>query len=191
MTTYEITISGRGVELTVGSISPEAYEFWIEQEPDALNNHIFGSPYDEDDEDNLVPNEDDDRFIGYWYEIDDVAHIIAAVKDYGYVTVTDEDNNVVYELDLATHDDIQIDEDIEIDDLETGKYLESWSNEKGTFFVGTITVDNFDPDKLTIRADKINNEIFINGITYDNEHVEDEGSDTTGKGYNYQLWDVV
>lgn len=190
MAIYTISISGRGVELAIGSISREAYDFWIEKDPDTMHDHIFEQPYEESEE-NLVHDEDDSRFIGYWHEIDDVFHVSAAIKDYAYLSVKDEDDNIAFELDLAMADNFRVRQIINTDELDSGTYLESWSNEKGIFFLSEIEDTEFNPTALDILVDQLNGDTLITRVLYKNKEIPNEGSDTDIKSYNYVLHEVL
>ena len=100
MATYEIEINGYGGEMVLGTIKKEAYEHWsVKGESDeGLNSHLFWDPYEEEDG-NDVTDDEDPRFLGQWWEIDDIEHTHGAFFDQCVITVYDEDGNEVWTTD--------------------------------------------------------------------------------------------
>jgi len=69
---------------------------------------------------------------------------------------------------------------------EKGRYIcQAMSSEKGTFFEGVIeTPGLFDENKLKFAvAEAPNGEDVIYAVEYNGEEVDNDGGDTTGKGY--------
>lgn len=67
------------------------------------------------------------------------------------------------------------------------------SAEKGTFFDGVVHVDDgskFDPKKLKISVEaQPNGDTVITEVEYAGEAIDNNGGDTTGKGYYASVWD--
>ena len=65
-----------------------------------------------------------------------------------------------------------------------------YSSEKGQFFDGVIeTVGDFDPKKLKVSTmEYMNGEDTVTGLEYDGIDIENNGGDTTGKGYSASVW---
>lgn len=65
-----------------------------------------------------------------------------------------------------------------------------YSSEKGTFFEGTIsTYGEFDPRKLKVfSTEYLNGEDTITGVQYNGNDIDNEGGDTSGKGYIASVW---
>jgi hypothetical protein len=67
------------------------------------------------------------------------------------------------------------------------------SAEKGTFFDGVVHLDDgskFDPTKLTIFVEaQPNGDTIISKVTYNGWTIDNNGGDTTGKGYYASVWD--
>ena len=67
------------------------------------------------------------------------------------------------------------------------------SAEKGTFFDGVVHVNDgskFDPTKLTIFVEaQPNGDTIISKVTYNGWTIDNNGGDTTGKGYYAAVWD--
>jgi hypothetical protein len=185
---YEIEIRGYGGEIVMGKLTKAQYDFWIDhadRESEELHSHLFWDPWS-DEEGNPVTDDEDPRFLGNWYEIDDIVHCCSALQDNCTVTVTDEDGNEVW-----TTDDPESEKTEFYDPGEHEGYVfKGWSSEKGTFFGGEFVTDKFDPAKLKFFASNIDNEVFIDQVEYNNEEVyNDMGGDTTGKGYGYFMYE--
>ena len=65
-----------------------------------------------------------------------------------------------------------------------------YSSEKGNFFDGVIeTVGSFDIKKLKVyTTEYLNGEDTVTTIEYDGVEIENNGGDTTGKGYSASVW---
>ena len=88
--------------------------------------------------------------------------------------------------------------DIEITDFgepdevsEQGDYVcQFYSSEKGTFFEGRFeTIGEFDPRKLKFVINEYpNGEDIIDGVLYNDVDIENDGSESNGKGYSAHVW---
>ena len=90
-----------------------------------------------------------------------------------------------YEVELTDHGEELPDE---------GEYVcQLYSSEKGQFFDGIIeTVGDFDPKKLKFMINEYpNGEDVIDGVEYDGVDVENQGGDSSGKGYSASVWKNV
>ena len=69
--------------------------------------------------------------------------------------------------------------------------LQFYSAEKGTMFEGYLTTKGkLDPTKLKIyTSEYANGDDTIANVTYDGEDIDNNGGDTTGKGYSVHLWE--
>ena len=185
---YEIEITGYGGEIVMGKLTKEQYDYWIDhadRESEELHSHLFWDPWS-DEEGNPITEDDDPRWLGNWYELDDIAHLSSALVDNCTVTVIDEDGNEVW-----TTDDPKIEKTEFYDPDDHGPYVfKGWSTEKGCFFGGEFETDNFDPAKFKFYASNLDGEAFVDQIEYGNEEIyNDLGGDTTGKGYGYLLYE--
>ena len=68
--------------------------------------------------------------------------------------------------------------------------MQFYSSEKGTFFEGRFeTVGDFDIKKLKAVINEYpNGEDIVDGLLYDGVDIENQGGDTSGKGYSAHLW---
>jgi len=64
------------------------------------------------------------------------------------------------------------------------------SSEKGCFVYGIIeTTGDFDPTKLTVNTTEyLDGDNIIESVSYDGNDIDNDGGDTSGKGYNAQVW---
>jgi hypothetical protein len=63
------------------------------------------------------------------------------------------------------------------------------SNEKGTFFEGEIELkEPFDITKLCLSYDEVDGEEIINGVTYDDEDIDNNGGNTDGKSSDFGMY---
>jgi hypothetical protein len=180
----EIYLSGYGYEITQGEFSDEEltklYQH-CEDNNKELDDILF------DDLSEIL----EDRY--EWYECDDIIH------SYGL----DDSNYTIY-LNGEGHDHEEVDSDeVKFENEEAGvinptkkPVITFVSIEKGTMKQGFITLEDdeeFDPTQLTL----ISTEIFtpddfyciITGMRYKEEELNDDFGDTTGKGFEYKIYD--
>jgi hypothetical protein len=77
---------------------------------------------------------------------------------------------------------------------EEGDYVcQFYSSEKGSFFEGCIeTTGEFDVKKLKFIINEYpNGEDIIDGVSYNGEDLDNNGGDTSGKGYSAHVWKNV
>ena len=185
---YEIEIYGYGGEIVMGKLTKEQYEFWIDhadRESEELHSHLFWDPWSDEDG-NPMTDDEDPRWLGQWYEIDDIYHGCNALVDGCRITVTDEDGKEVW----TTDDPIIESTEFYDPDEQEGYVFKGWSSEKGNFFGGEFEAEEFDPAKLKFYASNVDGEVFIDSLEYEDQTVDnDMGGDTTGKGYGYRMYE--
>ena len=207
---YRIYIGGYGGEQCFGAITKEQYEFWKDIDEEHLIAHMM-DPTDECDE-NPVFDETDPRYIGEFWEMDDIMHINAASYDQAYVSVdeleSDEWNAEVkeeiiayknfYEL-FEEHEEEGIDDNITHDWVNFPKHhpeikyvFYGASIDKGGFGDYVISIDEeFDFMKCKwCSTETPNGEDFIELIGYGDLDVDNVGGDTNGKGMAAGVWEL-
>ena len=189
MATFTISINGYGGEVVLGKITKEAYEYWSTREDDdeALNSHLFWDPYEEEDG-NDVTDDEDPRFLGQWWEIDDIEHTNGANVNECTVYVEDENGNEIYETDEINLENTTYSDP---DDQEPGYYFKGWSAEKGNFFHAEFEADSFDYNKLKFFATDIDGDTIIDHVEYDGEQLDNEGGDTRGKSQGWEFYEIL
>jgi hypothetical protein len=191
---YTIHLTGYGGEIVLGSITPEQYEYWRDNNIDDLLS----------DWDNELEIDDDLRIFrdGSWHECDDLVHENGIeFSDLSYVTVYDEAGNEVWSSPLGTAalEDHGVDPEgfaqdefyVRYDSAATHVFL-GQSTEKGTFFTGEFeTLGRFDPRRLSFSTTDIGGWQLVNGVSYESEIIEDTGGyDTRGKGMELRVFAV-
>lgn len=185
---YEISINGYGGEVVAGKLTKEQYDFWADKQDDEeTNSHLFWDPWSDEDG-NPITDDEDPRWLGNWYEIDDIEHTNGANVDACTVTVEDDQGNVVFETDEPK---IHKTEVTDIDSMEPGYYFKGYSAEKGNFFFAEFEADEFDPDKLRFFATDIEGDVIIDMVEYDGEDLNNDGGDTRGKSQGFEFHEVV
>lgn len=177
MKKYNITISGYGAEVTIGTLTPEQVEIIKEKksEDKSLNEIVW-----------------DEDLGTFWPELDDKYHNYN-VGDSFVITIEDEDGNKLHSF---TEEELY--SETEIFDYQD-KFIETSgehlimcvSGEKGVFFESTLELEeDFDISKLKIMVDE---EVGIPGsyfgemlsiVTYDGEELDNWGGSTDGKYFD-------
>lgn len=83
---FRVTIHGYGGEIVLGRLTEEQYDFWEPFEEEQIIAHAMWDPYEESDE-NPIYDDEDPRWLGQWYECDDIEHVNGADADSAYVTI--------------------------------------------------------------------------------------------------------
>lgn len=192
----EISLTGYGGEIALGTISEAAYDYWKDR--DDLGDFVT----DWDDEFEDVPAEA--RFVtdGSWYDIDDICHESGCeASDLCNLTVEDlAEGKTIFEsgLDLETLDRHGIDtsnhsHSCPYEDEDPGTYVfMGQSIEKGVFFSGQIRITQpFDPEKLSIHWHDCDGWRIITSVEYDGEEIDGSGAySTTGKSMDFKIYEV-
>ena len=180
MAIYDIEITGSGGEIAVGSLTPEAYEYWESQPEELLTDHLFNNA------DDIA--EDDDRYIGNFEDSGDIVHTYGVNADDCKITVKDEDGKTVYTSSnpIITRTDIT-----DPRELDPGFYLKSLTYEKGMFFQAEIDTDKFSKKLLKFYAKSIDNDVIIYGIEYDNKKVETDTGSTKIRQKGQSLYEIL
>jgi len=180
MAIYDIEITGSGGEIVVGTLSQEAYEYWESQPDEALTDHLFNGADD--------IQEDDERYIGNFYDTGDIAHTYGVNADDCKITIKDENGKDVYTSSNPTITRNQI---IDPNDRDPGFYLKSLTYEKGMFFQAEIDTDKFNKDLLKFYAKSIDNDVIIYGIEYDNKELETDTGSTKIRQKGQSLYEIL
>ena len=199
---FTIQLAGYGGETVCGTLTKEQYDFWKDLEEEDIIAHAFWDPYEEND-DNPVFDDSDKRFLGYWNELDDLYHDNAVTADSCYITITEVDSleydaKTITEVVDQSFNDFQekynpvCDELDEEDVGENSAYgFTGFSSEKGTFGDYLIeTEGDLDITKLRFCLTlNPNGDTMLELTEYAGEDVDNNGGDTTGKGYYANIWE--
>jgi hypothetical protein len=204
---YEIKINGYGGELVNGKVTKEQYEFWVEQNEETLSHHVFYDPYDETKE-NLIHDDKDPRFLGYWHDLDDIIHENGADLGSAYIEINEVNKSNARLKDVVENTELQpllkesqnlcTTKSIDLDDYATydghNYIFQGMSIEKGLFFHTILELpdnEKFDFNKLEFMVTEcpIGDEI-VYCTAYDNHSLDNTmGGDTIGKGISMEVFD--
>lgn len=211
--TYKIICHGYGVEHVMGHVNQNSVEYlqsnniswddtmWMDEDEWKEKGHpLKYHP-------RMLDTGQDAIYLTDWSEVDNLARCWGVeMCDACYLTVYDENDNEVFQttLDYEQLEDnkvetgygSEIDLDLE-EDLERAKkhgdhIVHIRSVEKGTFFEADINLKQpFDPSKLFVHGDNINNWCaIVTEIMYDGESLDNYGGDTSGKSFEVEHIDL-
>ena len=188
--TYTVEMSGYGLEIAVGTVSRETYDYFIENEIDI--DEVATNDYNESG----IPDELMPFPPGEWYECGDIYYGSGiTVDDSGIIIVYDENHDKIWSCSLDT--DLLFDEGIEAEEMDeiyigdqalgTVVFYGAYS-EKGMLFEGPIILKTpFDPKKLLFQYDDVQGNKVLASLLYDDEYIENQGSSSSGKGGDFSL----
>lgn len=194
--TYTIDLYGWGGELVIGTVKPEIYEYFNENE---LDIEEYCHDWDYADE-NEIPAEMQPFEPGAWHECDNICHESGiALGSASYIRVLDQDDKEVFTCELD-------DEYLEQSGIQTEETEEVYANEqpKGTVvFIGQNVEKGqfdgyslpltapFDPSLLVIHYGDYEGWPLVSSVTYNGQDLENLGNiSTDGKSCEYQWFRV-
>jgi len=206
---YQIDISGYGGEVVYGKLTKEQYEFWQDKEEGDITSHAFWDPWEESEE-NLIHDEDNPAFLGYWYEIDDIVHLNATAMSNSWISIqevegpewsdpvvkeivdrVDVDNFIEENKNDLTQEEIDLDDYADEDGHNYIFY--GMSVEKGQFHYSVLELpddEEFDLSKLKFHATQLDNgDNIVELLSYGDTDLDNCGGDSTGKGYYTAVYD--
>jgi hypothetical protein len=190
--TYKISIWGYGGETAMGTVDRKIYDYFKHRR---LDLESFAWDYDYAEENN-IPEDMWPFPPGSWYDCDNITHTNGCERGSGTLQIVDENDKTVFQRSLEDCDGgddgpgWEIGEEIYISEQSPGTVVfVGNSNEKGTFFEGDIElIAPFDITKLTLHYDDIDGSEIVNGATYDDMDIDNEGYDTTGKSSDFSFY---
>jgi len=190
--TYTISISGRGCELVMATLTSEQVDYWSQFDDSGLEEHIFKDPTETDEESdspNPVTDPTDPVFLGQWNDMESqVVHINAVLYDMCYIVVADDEGNQVWVSDIVPEDQYKVEYIRPDEDYDSGVIV-AWSTEAGEFMDCDINTNVFDPAKLAFKITMLEDDGWITAIKYDGELLTNcVSGETSTKGYNYQIY---
>ncbi|MBA0014946.1 MAG: hypothetical protein H0Z53_04955 [Nitrosospira sp.] len=188
---FRVELSGYGAELVYGNITKQQYEYWIDKELDDL----IG------DWNNEIEISEDFRFIknGDWVECDNLIHRHACeFSEESKLIVYSEDGveilNISLVEDVLTDAEINIENDItfRLSDHDDSPYIfHGVRYEKGTFFECNLELnEEFNPAMLTLIMDDLEEQRYVNGLTYNGVSAENIGGDTRDTSSMFSVYNV-
>lgn len=194
MTNVSVTVWGYGGEIVVDKITKEQFEYWNGR--DDLENYCLNPEDCEDLTEEVKFIED------AWHEQDEEGHYWGCNTG---CNITIKVNGAIYydgdlddfsEMMLEKNEDVQIYVDdheyVDEDTLDDGYYFMVLSEEKGTFFDGSIDIDGeFDPMKLQLLFATVLGGEFLHDVLYDGDSIDNNhGGDTNGKSFRAEVFEV-
>lgn len=184
----KIQLWGRGGEIVLGSITREQYVYWKLKDEDSEDfyNMIM--------DDGLEEEHPEEMMLGSWYDIDNIAHETGPAYDSAGITVTDDDDNELFEgmiSDLAEKEGLEdlAEETEEVYFSETEHKFGFWAYDaqKGVFEEYTIKgVNAWDPKLLKVEYADIEGNSIVTAIKYDGKYLDGDGAlSTDGKGFDW------
>lgn len=203
---YRILIQGYGGEQCFGELTKEQYDFWKDIDEENIISHMI-DPSDESD-DNPVFDPEDPRWIGEYYEKDDIMHLNATSSDTAYITIDEYDGpdygskhvrDIMEPTDWSDvynqYEEQGIEDNITYDYVkDLPKYVfYGASIDKGCFGDYTVELpddEEFDFMKLKwCSTETPNGEDFIELLAYGEQDLDNCGGDTNGKGMAAAVWE--
>lgn len=195
---YRIEISGRGGEIVAGRVSTIFYNQFEDEGLD-FEEYAYNFDYFDENEDVEIPENIRPFEPGEYHECDDLAHAFGSDTEDTFITVTDEEENIL--LDNASFTSVlkngvdqELEDDVYPQDILTDgeAYFVAQSYEKGLFYSYEVETDMFDLNKLAIVTCDVDGWQLVTGVKYDGIELEDLGEGSTnGKGFDATLNLVV
>jgi hypothetical protein len=192
---YTIEIWSRGVDVGIGTITKEQYDYWSERESydldEALNNN-FDYESEETPSEAILDKE-------YYNEYSDVLYAWGPDMDHHEMVIKDENGTEVYKGDA--YDLIhEYDEDYEsmyegeeyfMNVQKPGYYVQWCQGGKGIYFEGEFEADEFDPKKLKFFNSETNYGDVLSKVYYDGEELDNNAGDYDIKSFEASLEHVT
>ena len=203
---YKIVLAGRGTDSGIGTITQAQYDFWSHPDNesalgDAMNDPDMTEFENYDGETVEIPNEC--RFEYYYNEYSDIACTYGVDIDSCWITITNPENEEIYDGDLAGITDRIVD-DVEhyfidcmdehyIGDQKPGHYVYWAQGGKGVYYETDVELapgEVFDIDKLQFRTEDLESNSVIVTVLYGDEELENWGGSYSGKWADYSVYEV-
>jgi len=189
---YTIEIFSRGMDVGIGSITKEQYEYWsdrVEDLGDALTQNY-------DYEENETPVEC--QFDEYYNEYSNVLYAWGPDMDYHEIKITDENGTEVYKgtaYDLIHEHDEDYESMYEGEEYfmsvqKNGYYVRWCEGGKGCYFESEFETDQFDPKKLKFFNSETDYGDILSSVYYDGEGLENFAGDYDMKSFEVTLHNI-
>lgn len=194
---YTIEIWSRGIDVGIGTITKEQYEYWSERETGDLED-VLNSNFDY--EENETP-EEARMEREYYNEYEDVFFGFGPDFEYNELTIKDEDGNIIYMGDLSGYiESYDPEYEIDLTDggerdyysqwLDPGYYVQWCQGGKGLYFDGEFETEKFDPLKIKFMRSETDYGEILTGIKYDGEEIENVAGDYDIKSFEAEIFHV-
>jgi hypothetical protein len=192
---YKIEIWSRGIDVGIGKITQEQYEYWNDRDTEDLND-VLNNNFDYDE--NETPAEARFNF-EYYNECDDVFFGFGPDHDYNEMTIKDSEGNILFMGDISGFVN-EYDPDYEVglleggeqdyysNCLEPGHYIQWCQGGKGLYFDGEFDAEKFDPLKMVFSIRETDYGEIVVGLAYDGEDVENQAGDYDIKSFEASVF---
>ena len=191
---YSVSATQYGGEHTIGTITKDQAEYWLDRDDDELQQHISD---DEGDE-----NPPKQFRLGYWQDLDNILHANGVEYSSGNILlITDENTQNEIEVVLGNMEIVSTKTNV-LEIGSNGKYVDKTLNDANKVLCYGQSFEegewSFDPMELNHPVDitkfrfnitRWDNLWLVDGIEYgDNPYSYDDG-DTVGKSFNFWIDD--
>jgi hypothetical protein len=192
---YKIEIWSRGIDVGIGKITKEQYEYWNDRDTQDLNdvlNNNFDYEENETPDEARLPYE-------YYNEYEDVFFGFGPDHDYNEMTIKDSEGNILFMGDVSGFIN-EYDPEYEVglleggeqdyysNCLEPGHYIQWCQGGKGLYFDGEFDAEKFDPLKMVFSIRETDYGEIVVGIAYDGEDVENQAGDYDIKSFEASVF---
>jgi hypothetical protein len=177
MKSFTMQLSRYGEEIVLGTLTNEQGKYWSQKTNQELMDHV--TRFSEDDQETIS-----ETFrLRDWDEIDDLVHAYGPHLSLNLnLTVTDENDNVVFDCDFDKEcavdhllDNLRIDVKHDYDvipEFDPGYYFFAHSGEKGSFVYEKFSDERFDPSKLVFEVTSLFKQFrVIKRVLYDGQEL--------------------
>ena len=183
--TYQLELSGYGVEIVVGTISKETFNYFLSNNID-MQDFINGNVE--------IPKELKPFDNGAWFECDDIAHLHNLFFEEKNKLIIKKDESLIHELKLETGSLEELEIEIDYHEFyineapdETYRFIGE-SFEKGTFFSAKIYEEKFEMNQLKIEYYDIEGKEVVSNVFYRGKRLLNEGATTSGQSTEFKLY---
>ena len=183
--TYQIELSGYGMEIVVGTISKDSYNYFLSNNID-IHNFIYSSID--------VPKEVKPFNNEAWFECDDIAHLHNLIFEEKNKLIIKKDENIIQDISLETEglEELGIEVDYQEFYINEAPSETYWfigeSYEKGTFFSANIDEEEFKMNQLRIEYYDVEGKEVLSKVFYKGGELSNEGGSTYGQSNKFGLY---
>ena len=184
--TYQLVLSGHGMEIVTGSISKETYNYFKSNQI-SIEDFVSGSVTVPE---HLMPFKEN-----AWFECDDVAHLHNVEFQENNKLIISKNEKVIHELNLDTSTLEKLDIEVDYDEIyiaeaasDTYRFIGK-SYEKGTFFSTHIDEKTFDIKQIKIDYLDIEGHEVVSSISYQGNTLVTQEVSTVGQSTEFQMFD--
>ena len=183
--TYQIELSGYGMEIVVGTINRDSFNYFLSNNID-IHNFIYSSID--------IPKEVKPFNNEAWFECDDIAHLHNLIFEEKNKLIIKKGENTIHDIGLETDglEELGIEVDYQEFYINEAPRETYWfigeSFEKGTFFSASIDEEEFKLNQVRIEYYDIEGKEVLSKVFYKGEELSNEGVLTYGQSTKFGLY---